>query len=81
MVKRARKPAPGGWSYTIYWRSPKGALGITAKGASSPGRAMAEALVMAKAAGYRRPRWWEWRRRHEVNYERLVAEVGGGFPA
>lgn len=69
------------WGYFFTWHDRRGSTTtVSVSKAESPGRAMAECLSMAKASGYRRPRWWQWWRWREVDIEQLVREIGSGFP-
>jgi hypothetical protein len=60
------------YSQEIRWHVMGGVAGVIVENCASPKEAMAKALEQAKERGWTPPRWWQWSRRHDLNYEKLL---------
>ena len=53
----------------IIWNSMAGQHSVKVEGCDSSEEARTEALRMAKESGWTPPRWWQWWRWSDRNYE------------
>jgi hypothetical protein len=53
----------------IIWNTLNGRQSVSIEGCATWEEARSEALQMAKGSGWKPPRWWQWWRWGDVNYE------------
>jgi hypothetical protein len=64
------------YKVTIKWKDSRGPCSVHVEGTNSHEETFHEAMKVAKAAGWTPPRWWQWQRWNDRDYEKdYIKEV------